>query len=211
MGHIRKGILGGFSGKVGTVIGSSWKRTMYMRSLPKKSNNQRSLAQRTQMSKFALVVALLRPLTAVLRIGWKRYATHQSAYNAATAYTLANAIIGEFPNHQIDYKKVMISRGNLTPIQPPTMSGSTGRITISWKDNSGIGNAKPTDKLLLALINPVKNEVITRYDETERSEESFAIDLPHWTGNRVHIYIGFASDDGKEVSDSICYQNVQIV
>ena len=211
MGHIRKGILGGFSGKVGTVVGASWKQTMYMRSLPKNINDPKTLAQRRQRVKFALVIALLRPLTAVLRVGWKRYATHQTAFNAATAYTFANAITGTFPNLQIDYKKVMISRGNLTPIQPPTLKGSGGKITIAWKDNSGIGNAKPTDKLLLALINPVKNEVITRYDETERSEESFAIDLPHWTGNRVHIYIGFASDDGKEVSDSICYPSIQIV
>jgi len=210
MGHIRKGILGGFSGKVGSVIGASWKRTMYMRSLPKKTNSQ-TLAQRTQRAKFALVINLLRPLTAVLRIGWKRYANHQSAYNAATAYTLANAITGEFPDIQIDYKKVMIARGSLTQIPAPTLKGSGGKITIAWKDNSGIGNAKPTDKLLLALINPTKNEVITRYDETERAEEEFAIDLPHWIGNRIHIYMAFAAEDGKDVSDSICYPNIQIV
>ena len=210
MGHIRKGILGGFSGKVGSVIGASWNRTMYMRSLPKKTNSQ-TLAQRTQRAKFALVINLLRPLTAVLRIGWKRYASHQSAFNACTAYTLANAITGTFPDIQVDYKKVMISRGSLTQIQAPTLTGSSGKITIAWKDNSGIGNAKETDKLLLALINPTKNEVITRYDETERSEESFAIDLPHWTGNRIHIYMAFASEDGKDVSDSICYPNIQIV
>ena len=105
----------------------------------------------------------------------------------------------------------MISRGNLTQIQPPTLTGSGGKVTISWKDNSGIGNAKPTDKLLLALINPVKNEVITRYDETERSEEEFAVDLPHWTGDKIHIYMAFAAEDGKDVSDSICYSNILIV
>jgi len=63
MAHIRKGILGGFSGKVGTVIGSSWKQTMYMRSLPKSVKNPRTLAQRTQRAKFALAVALVRPVT----------------------------------------------------------------------------------------------------------------------------------------------------
>jgi len=100
---------------------------------------------------------------------------------------------------------------SLTQIQAPTLTGSSGKITIAWKNNSGIGNAKETDKLLLALINPVKNEVITRYDETERSEESFAIDLPHWTGDKVHIYMAFATEDGKDVSDSICYPNILIV
>jgi len=32
MGSIRKGILGGFAGKVGTVVGISWKGGSYMRS-----------------------------------------------------------------------------------------------------------------------------------------------------------------------------------
>ena len=32
MGTIKQGILGGFSGKVGTVIGGSWKGISYMRS-----------------------------------------------------------------------------------------------------------------------------------------------------------------------------------
>lgn len=36
MGTIKKGILGGFSGKVGTVVGGSWKGISYMRSLPQK-------------------------------------------------------------------------------------------------------------------------------------------------------------------------------
>ena len=211
MGHIRKGILGGFSGKVGTVVGASWKQTTYMRSLPRKTKNPRTLAQRRQMSKFGLAVALLRPLIAVLRIGWKLYAKHQTAFNACTAYTLANAIKGTFPNFQIDYPKVMISRGSLTPIQAPTIAGSSGKITISWNNNSGIGNAKPTDKLLLALVNPTKNEVVTRFNETERSEGTQPLSVPHWVGDKIHAYFGFVSDDGKEVSDSFCFPNLLIV
>ena len=33
MGTINQGILGGFSGKVGTVIGGSWKGITYMRGI----------------------------------------------------------------------------------------------------------------------------------------------------------------------------------
>ena len=39
MGTIRKGILGGFSGKVGTVVGANRRGTAYMRSLPIKMKN----------------------------------------------------------------------------------------------------------------------------------------------------------------------------
>jgi len=211
MGHIRKGILGGFSGKVGTVVGASWKQTMYMRSLPKNINDPKTLAQRRQRVKFALVIALLRPLTAVLRVGWKRYATHQSAFNAATAHALANAIVGEFPDFQVDYAKVMISKGSLTALETPAVACGGGHLTVSWDNNSGIGNAQATDKLLFAFINPAKNETVVRFNETERSEESFALNFPRWVGDRIHIYVGFVSDDGKEVSDSVCFTNIQIV
>jgi len=56
MGTIKKGILGGFSGKVGTVVGSSWKGISYMRSLPLKVRNPRTLRQLDQRSKFAIAL-----------------------------------------------------------------------------------------------------------------------------------------------------------
>lgn len=42
MGTIKQGILGGFSGKVGTVIGSSWKGISYMRSRAQSVKNPRT-------------------------------------------------------------------------------------------------------------------------------------------------------------------------
>jgi len=38
MGTYNKGILGAFYGKVGTVVGSTWRGKDVMRSLPRKSN-----------------------------------------------------------------------------------------------------------------------------------------------------------------------------
>ena len=105
MGRIRKGILGGFSGKVGTVVGSSWKGIAYMRSLPLKVKNPRTQPQRMQRSKFALSLSLLQPMTAFLRTGWKLYAYKKSPFNAAMSYTINNAIIGIYPNYEIDPAK----------------------------------------------------------------------------------------------------------
>ena len=44
MGTISKGILGGFSGKVGTVIGGNWKGIDYMRSKAASVSNPRTPA-----------------------------------------------------------------------------------------------------------------------------------------------------------------------
>jgi hypothetical protein len=59
MGRIKKGILGGFSGKVGSVVGASWKSIDYIRSLPASVRNPRTPAQVNQRSKFATVIKFL--------------------------------------------------------------------------------------------------------------------------------------------------------
>jgi len=211
MGRIKKGILGGFSGKVGTVVGANWKTISYIRSLPQNVKNPRTVGQVRQRTKLALVVALLKPLITVLRIGWKLYAKRQSAFNACTAYTLANAIAGTFPNFTIDYSKIMISRGNLPKVQSPLApSNIGGMLRFSWQDNSGVGNAQATDKLLFVAINPAKNETVTMYGDAQRSTKELQFAIPRWLGDKVHVYAGFVSEDGKEVSDSHCITNVSV-
>jgi len=211
MGSIKKGILGGFSGKVGTVVGANWKSTNYIRSLPQNMKNPRTVGQRTQRSKMALVVTLLRQLITVLRIGWKLYAKRQSAFNACTAYTLANAIKGTFPNFTIDYPKVMISRGNLTSMFNPKVLADGVEMRITWADNSEIGDAKPTDKLLFAMVNPTKNESVVCFDDRARSHMALDVEIStHWVGDKVHLYAGFASEDGKEVANSVYLGEITI-
>ena len=45
MGRISKGILGGFSGTVGTVVGGNWKGIDYMRSKTTSRKSGSSIAQ----------------------------------------------------------------------------------------------------------------------------------------------------------------------
>ena len=71
METIKQGILGGFSGKVGTVIGSSWKGISYMRGRAQGVKNPRTEGQVEQRSKFALTLDFLKPITAYVRTGYK--------------------------------------------------------------------------------------------------------------------------------------------
>ena len=204
MGTIRKGILGGFSGKVGTVVGASWRGISYMRSLPQKVRNPRTAGQRSQRSKFALALRLLQPMTALLRTGWKLYAHRQSPFNAAMSYALAHAVSGTYPDYAIDPSKVLVSRGNLQSASNATATATGGNLAISWNDNSGVGSAKQTDKALVAVLNLEKGEAITDTEGKERTEETQTVILPaDWSGDEVQAYLGFISEDGREVSNSV--------
>ena len=71
MGTIKQGILGGFSGKVGTVIGSSWKGISYMRGQAPHVKNPRTAGQVNQRLKFNLALNFLQPNVPYIRIGYK--------------------------------------------------------------------------------------------------------------------------------------------
>lgn len=204
MGTIKKGILGGFSGKVGTVVGGSWKGISYMRSLPQKVKNPRTEGQVSQRTKFALTLSYLKPMTSLLRTGWKLYANKQSPFNAAMSYTLANAISGAYPDYEIAPSKILVSRGALAPATNATASDIGGSIEFVWDDNSGIGSAKQTDKALIAIVNLAKGEAVTDYAGEERTAGTQTLAIPaDWVGDEVEAYLGFVSEDGREVANSV--------
>jgi hypothetical protein len=151
-------------------------------------------------------------MTPILRIGWKQTTKKQSAFNAVTSYTLAKAVTGTTPNFEIDYKKVLISRGNLTPVAKLSTLLSTNFFGVTWDDNSGIGNAKPTDKMLFVAYNYMKGEALTSYGWATRADGRFTFNTPPaWKGDRAHGYFGFISEDGKEVATSVYQHNMQIL
>ncbi|MBQ5549219.1 MAG: hypothetical protein IIT33_10360, partial [Prevotella sp.] len=63
MGKIKQGILGGFKGKVGTVIGASWNGIAYMRGLAQSVKNPKTAAQLQQRAYFKDLQGLVGQLT----------------------------------------------------------------------------------------------------------------------------------------------------
>lgn len=63
MATLNKGILGGFSGKVGTVVGANWRGLDIIRSRPKISKRNPTEKQLEQQMKFKLAISFLQPLS----------------------------------------------------------------------------------------------------------------------------------------------------
>jgi len=204
MGTIKQGILGGFSGKVGTVIGGSWKGISYMRSQAQSVKNPRTDGQLSQRSKFALALDFLKPLTDIVRTGFKLYTNKQTAFNAAMSYTLANAISGDYPDYELNFASTLISRGALTSATNGVATSANGSVTVTWGDNTGVGTAKATDKALIAVLNADKGEAVTVSAGEARSTATQSVSVPaDWMGQEVQVYLGFISADAKEVANSV--------
>lgn len=211
MGTIKQGILGGFSGKVGTVIGGSWKGISYMRSQAQSVKNPRTDGQLSQRSKFALALDFLKPLTDIVRTGFKLYTNKQTAFNAAMSYTLANAISGDYPDYELNFASALISRGALTSATNGAATSANGSVTVTWGDNTGVGTAKATDKALIAVLNADKGEAVTVSAGEARSTATQTVAVPaDWMGEEVQVYLGFISADAKEVANSVYLGAVSI-
>ena len=203
MGTIKKGVLGGFSGKVGTVVGASWKGIDYIRSLPASVKNPRTEGQVTQRTKFTVALDFLRPIVAYLNVGFKPYTSKQSAYNAAMSYNVSNAVTGTFPDFELDYPNALVSKGSLLGAEDAAATAATGSISFAWTDNSGVSNALGADIAMPLAFNISKGQAVFKTNGAERSTEADVLTIPaNWTGDDVEVYLGFVSKDGSLVATS---------
>ena len=204
MGKINKGILGGFNGKVGTVVGGSWKGISYMRSLAQSITKSRSGSQVKQRTKFALALRFLQPILSFVRAGFKPFAIHQSSYNAAMSYTMRNGIKGEFPEYKLDYEHTLVSRGSLTPAENASAAVAEGKVTFKWKDNSGIGSAAETDYAMPLVLNTTKRIAVYTDRLATRKDATVALELPtDWKDDSIEAYLSFRALDSKVVANSV--------
>lgn len=204
MGTITKGILGGFSGKVGNVVGGTWKGIDYMRSKANRKNFNPSEAQLAQQLKFGLSIRFVQSMSGLVEFSFRNYAIKKTGINSALSYTLKNAIAGTFPTYNIVYGDVLVSRGDLPNVLgPAVVSGAGSILSFSWTDNSGVGVAKPTDKAILAAYCPAFNQCIYTTGSADRSALTDDLNLLTFSGQVVETYIGFISEDGRNIASSI--------
>lgn len=86
MATFKDGILGGFFGKVGPVVGLQLGDKLVMRALPRRTKPFTSKELENQR-KFRLVQNYLSPFLDLLKIGFNNYYTKTGGFRAALSYT----------------------------------------------------------------------------------------------------------------------------
>ena len=205
MGTYNKGILGPFSGKVGTVIGVTWRGMDIMRSLPKKGNHTPTAIQLLQREKFSFVTDFLTPINPVLRRYYGANSGQKTRLNNAMSYHIKEAVDYVDPDFVVLFNKVQISKGDLLGLQNPSVSASgSNQIKYTWEDNSNQGEAKPTDRLVVVVFEPLASLFYYILDAGARNDATATITLPTiFAGLTVHSWIAFASVDEKSYATSI--------
>ena len=186
-------------GSIDNITFSKIRKTAYAKKKIQK-NTSNTPKQQEARSAFSLAVGVVSKIQPLIKQGFCLYTGRMSSYNAALQHIMKNALTPD--RLEIDYSKVLISKGgSLSPAVNATAYSDSGSIVFEW-DTTGSSSANANDKSLICLINPANNEVVFNDAGADRSTGIQSIRVsPLWTG-KVHAYIGFVSEDQKNVATS---------
>ncbi|GAA4166870.1 hypothetical protein GCM10022217_41330 [Chryseobacterium ginsenosidimutans] len=209
MARITKGILGGFSGKVGTIVGANWRGQDIIRSTPKPSSRPPSEKQALQQMKFKLVIGFLQPVKNIQTKYFGSGSGSKSRVNMAVSYTISEAIqmVADVP--ELVYNKVLITKGDLAGFQNVTAVPQAGNmLKLTWEDNSVQGNASATDKAnAVCYCEELKTFEIFE-SVADRTALMADITLPnYYSGKEIQVW-AFFNDEKEKLACNSSYLGV---
>ena len=199
MGKIKQGILGGFKGKVGTVIGSSWNGIAYMRGLAQSVKNPKTAAQLQQRAYFKDLQGLVGQLTdEQLQSLFPSVMRGMTRRNMLTRQLAAAAVVVD------DVKSVDLSLmegiGNGERIDSPMLeslvSEIDGSLAIYAEAAAAEAIGKPAEANFIAVAyNVTKRKIGVFNTDVTDTSEGVTIPVGNWAeeGDSVRFYLTYAA------------------
>ena len=198
MGKIKQGILGGFKGKVGTVIGSSWNGIAYMKGQPQSVKDAKSAAQIAQRDFFREVQDLVGQLAFLFP-------------SSPSGMTRRNAIVQQLcadPLVEADGKHVDLANinsiGNAPTADMPDVSvvADGDSLAISWDGDSDF-RAEHGDEYPTVFVANVTKKKIFLVNSTAvigtTGSQSFNVGLAAY-GEAADTFSGFMLATGSKIA-----------
>ena len=160
MGKIKQGILGGFKGKVGTVIGASWNGIAYMRGLPQSIKNPKTAAQQAQRAFFREVQDLVGQLSyEQLVFLFPESVQGMSRRNLLVKQLSTDPLVAEGSKH-VDLADIT-SLGNAPTADLPDVSivASRSAVTISWNADTAWRSQHADEYPTICVFNVTQKKI----------------------------------------------------
>lgn len=199
MGIIRRGILGGFSNRVGNVVGSSWKGIATMRVLPLSVANPRTAAQINVRKNFSGITKMASELlTSIVKPLNDRFAVRMSGYNLfIQRNSKAFQDDGTFQPSELT-----LSHGRLSEVSIRDVNVVDDLCSIQWDKTLTGSMDLSSDKVYAVALDSVTGEVL---GQSSGTSDRFAGEVDFFvksTANAIAAYLAFLRADGTEVSPS---------
>lgn len=204
MGIIKRGILGGFSGKVANVVGTSWKGRAVMKSLPLSVANPNTAGQIEVRGAFSFLVKFASTILSALIVPlMNRFAGNVSGYNYFTSRNFVN-----FTQSGLDQPaNLNFGTGKLgdTQITSASADASTDIVEFTWGTTNNNAYKQATDEAYFLIINLDTSAIIDQGDTGSiRSDGIIAVGgvTGMSIGQTIACYLIFLRADGTEVGNT---------
>lgn len=219
MAKVRKGILDGFIGKLGTVVGSFWKGKKVMRSYNEYPADPRTEKQQAVRAKFGLLGRLSGALLNALQMGLGQFADKYVSTPTASFVELNYGnVTGSTPETlAVAYDRMVLSTGHLTGVGFGAIDTDTAlsiKVPIT-ASNMGTPHVKEQDRVYLVAYSPDWNQSMLSDGSAVRIDDAVSLTVPPaWQGLTVHVYGFVMAADGADtpflLSDSTYLGSAEI-
>ena len=200
MARIDNGIMGGFSGKVGPVIGYQWRGRWCMRARPQRVHNPRTEAQQAHRMVFRDMVRLAGRMRAALAVGL-RVGARSEGLTECNLFVKINK--GRFAEGAVDYGRLEVSRG---PVAPVALTDATvdadGVLHVRFEKNPLHLSADANDQVHVYLYCPALQQGLLAQHVYRRTRKLDVMLPDEWAGHDWHLY-AFVRDSAGRTSDTV--------
>jgi hypothetical protein len=199
MGKFYNGVLGTMTGKVGGVVGRTWKGINTVAAYQPNVSNPRTnlqVAQREKMAAITMLASLIN--TSFIKPLWDRFAKGMSGYNAFIQSNIAavsNAGVINFPN-------LILSKGKMIATAISNVESFGVKLQVEWEPAIVDSYSMSTDKAYFLAINQDTKEIISSAGLVDRSVGKIEIPINNIESGNWHCYLSFKRTDGTIVSNS---------
>lgn len=210
MARITKGLLGGFSGKIGPVVGYTLYGIDRMRSLPDRTAppTGNELKNRSQ---FKLVQDTLKSLKELLQVGFKDYWTVSGGTRAALSYNRQFAVKANETGYEIDPEHFKISGGSLSGLTGISVVQESREVLRFHWEQEAAPESSGYDQVMLLAIDLHGQKSSYACPGNFRSAGTAVLQLSaDLLGKEVDVYIGVVAKDRSRQSDSQYLGRIQL-
>ena len=196
MATLKNGLFGQFSGKIGGVVGSSWKGKQVVKKLPGPRKTGPSPVQLKQQARFTQLIGFLKPITPILNKAFEKTKLQMTAFNKAFSNN-KNAVTGIYPDFTIDYTNVILCKGSIrNPNVITVMVNSEGKMVLSVSKSSLYSIAAIWTLFFIAAYNEESRRWIYVMNPAPASDQTYELDLSLFRSKSFHTYAGFMPATG---------------
>ncbi|WP_432712090.1 DUF6266 family protein [Pedobacter sp.] len=205
MGTLKNGVFGGVNGSVANLVSYQLNGQHVIRSKPQPKKKQPSRKQYTNQGKWKLTTTFIKGMDGFAKPGLSPFAkgTTLNWHNLAMKFNRLHAVKGNYPDLEIDYSKVVLSKGPLLPAENPAAQWVEHGLKITWDKDSTLGWPEMNDQVMLLAYAVGQKKYFTVLNGEKRSNGWDTIEIPaNLRHDRFELYLYFIADDRLQASDT---------